>query len=1002
MPEINFFWRRGVQYAKWPGTSYRDENGKIQKKKQIYIGKVLDKDKKIFFNNKYGVCTFDTNTHTIKELEQNLIPQINEEINKTKKELSDLFDFGDIYFLHQFIDSIEYFPVLHSIRYGNMDRIDALLSYYILSKESNRHADQWFRGSFARYLFPKAHLVSQRCSDALLKIGEYNNYKRFISSHISYVLDIIRGKLKVAFDTTGLPNSCSMYITRLSNHFGIKNIECRLALVFELSTGLPIYFEIIEGNIIDKSITERIIKNMEDYDCHIDYILTDAGCITPKMMNRLSSSGIDYMTRLSENYKLHKNTVEENINKLNDLTNTVRYKDRFIVIVEVEVTIGKDEKTCEDIKGYIYLCRDTKQFGIQLFKLQDSKKIKNLTTDEFIDVYSNLGVFSFISTERLSTKDVLPTYYTRLGIEQYIDYAKNYTKMLPVSQHDIDSIRGHLILSFSGSFLITLIKNRLNILDCNYVVLPTKYENNDSLSCNEVSYTEGDEIIIEQESNKIIYKESTSTLFYELRGQKAAINGSVITPSYAIPQARMFYDCFMISIPYKIYIRDNPDGQDCCLDFRNKDNSVTQSTLTKLIIFARRPTVSDEEIRKNRNFKTRQSTSEGDNTSASNQRKRKGKHLRTVEREEYIRSQGKDPNSTEGRKLVKRLRVAEKTVEDAGYPPYSPEGKRILHDLLNGNNDVTSHDGDDNSCIQSRRGRAKTEICKNREEYVISLGIDIESSEGRKLIKQLRNFENVLKSDNIDPYSNEGKCRLNDLLDSTKSEESENYRKLSRSKSTNIIQRENYIKSNDIDPNSEDGRTLIRKLYNIEKRLISDGIDQNSSDWNEVINEFCRLYKECIIENGQDKKEIGTNNRLKSIQTIEREIFLRSEGILHDSHDNRRILNLLRDAEKKIKEEGFHPYSAEGKIKLKEMLKNHIDVTDGRVIKSTQGRPVGSKNHITIEREYIIRSLNIDLDSIDARNMINRLRLIENELRSKGIYPYSEDGKKCIFEKLRK
>ena len=79
----------------------------------------------------------------------------------TGKELSDLFDFRDIYFLHQFLESIEYFSVLHSIRYRNIDRIDALLSYYILSKELNRHADQWFSGSFARYLFPKAHLVSQ-------------------------------------------------------------------------------------------------------------------------------------------------------------------------------------------------------------------------------------------------------------------------------------------------------------------------------------------------------------------------------------------------------------------------------------------------------------------------------------------------------------------------------------------------------------------------------------------------------------------------------------------------------------------------------------------------------------------------------------------------------------------------------------------------------------------------------------------------------------------------
>ena len=71
MRRINFYKSRGQLYAKVPATSYR-EDGKVKKHNDgIYLGRVIDKAKNVFYSSERGIFTYDPVNNTFGTHEHN-------------------------------------------------------------------------------------------------------------------------------------------------------------------------------------------------------------------------------------------------------------------------------------------------------------------------------------------------------------------------------------------------------------------------------------------------------------------------------------------------------------------------------------------------------------------------------------------------------------------------------------------------------------------------------------------------------------------------------------------------------------------------------------------------------------------------------------------------------------------------------------------------------------------------------------------------------------------
>lgn len=81
--------------------------------------------------------------------------------------------------------------------------------------------------------------------------------------------------------------------------------------------------------------------------------------------------------------------------------------------------------------------------------------------DEIDRQMMRLGLFVIVSSEALSTEEVLPLYYTRQQVEQVFDVTKNYVDILPIRVDNEMTFRGHLLLCFIATAILQRLQSAL-------------------------------------------------------------------------------------------------------------------------------------------------------------------------------------------------------------------------------------------------------------------------------------------------------------------------------------------------------------------------------------------------------------------------------------------------------------------------------------------------------------------------------------------------------------
>lgn len=468
---INYIPRNGILYATL--TSSVRINGRVTKSKDsIYLGRVLDKERNIFQTRKDGVFMLNPKTWEKCPPPVDFVPSIK---RKNAKDPELLLDFGDSYFFHEIMDRSGIDKLIEAIGYGNPDSLCGLLLFYMLSRQNNCHAENWWEGNFARVLFPNANLTSQRISDMLETIGTEATYQRFFKAYIPYIHKVSR-KLGfpcktnttacgtaspaaddedvdvpdhegVLIDSTGLPNSVRFPLTAISNHNGTISEEVRLIYVTQRGTGLPLYMRYAPGNIIDASTLVTTMQELKASKIDTKFAILDAGYVTEENLRELQEAKISFLARLPENRKAFKTVMAQHGNSLERRENFVRYRERLLYIKRVKTTV------VQGVEGYVYLGLDLtmrnqiyKQVGIRA-------NADDMPCASVLDALDGAGTFCLVSSRPIAVDKILPLYYTRQDIEQVFDLGKNYGSMLPICTQKEETFRGHLLLTFLATVI---------------------------------------------------------------------------------------------------------------------------------------------------------------------------------------------------------------------------------------------------------------------------------------------------------------------------------------------------------------------------------------------------------------------------------------------------------------------------------------------------------------------------------------------------------------------
>lgn len=411
---------------------------KVIKAQQISLGRVIDLEKHIFQNRKYGVYEYNP--------ENGAITKHDEEAEPLKFHC---VDFGDTYFLNEIMKRLHIDSMIDSLVGIDHESLKALVLFYLECQAPNSSASEWYEGNYASVLFPDARMDDQRISELLKSLGNEETKSSFLKSY--YSNETFQSGTKVIIDSTGIINDVHCSFTTICNHDGKVSTCIRLITVIREEDSKPIYFRMVPGSTLDSSTLKKIIIELGKYGINVSLALLDAGYCTIQNLRRLMSMKIDFITRLDAKMRFYKKLKEEYFEGLDSQENFTRYESRFFYIKVVEDLKFEGEKVCA------YVCRDCTSQAYDLLRMGDKK---NAPDDK--EAYAEMkedGFFILISKTKYRKEEILSRYYLRQKIEQSYDLIKNETNIQPIRNHDEATISGHLLVSFIGQIISQEIQN---------------------------------------------------------------------------------------------------------------------------------------------------------------------------------------------------------------------------------------------------------------------------------------------------------------------------------------------------------------------------------------------------------------------------------------------------------------------------------------------------------------------------------------------------------------
>ena len=499
----------GREYAS-AGRSVRC-GGKVTKE-YIYLGKVLDKEKGVYENRRMGVVGFDPERGVF-------ITPLLEDIPRREPDEKLILDFGDAYFLDMFMRSSGMRDCTDAVGCSVPDSLRSLVAYYILSREAACNAATWYEGSYARILYPYADLDGRRVSEIFRDIGDESKWRSFFSVYMKMVTGGA-DEIKVIIDSSGLPNSTHMDITAINTHYGTTSDEIRLILVVNKDTNMPVFMRYVPGNVTDVFTLIRTMTELKTQGVKCSYALLDSGYCSGKNIAELYDAGIDFMTRLKDR-KLYGDLKEELLPDIERRENFTMYNERQLFVKRTECELAPG------CRGYAYGILDADRKYLENGRKVRRARAEGLGDEEAYDTMAGNGFFVLISNMKIENSRVLPDYYVRQTMEQFIDVGKNYANLLPLRVHSEETFRGHLLISFIASATVQMLMNEMK----------------------EKGRAEG------RGKNKGKVKNKSPAMtsaLMGLRNQKCKVYDDVVLPGEPQAIANRTYRLFGIDVPYAI------------------------------------------------------------------------------------------------------------------------------------------------------------------------------------------------------------------------------------------------------------------------------------------------------------------------------------------------------------------------------------------------------------------------------------------------------------------
>lgn len=403
-------------------TEFWDKKIKRSRQKSRYLGMVIDKKDKIFEKKKINV------------LQEKLI-----------------LDFGDSYALSNFFESQELIKIVKRIFNEYWQELIALITYRLCYPSAMMYANEWINGNYAKLIYPRADISSQRISGFLKWLGDENLERKFFREYLSKFSHSHKG---IIIDGTSLPNQIHMPMTAWGLSGEEIDKQIRFLLVVDKESSNPLYFRALPGNIVDVSTLRNTIMELRKYDVKNSFVYLDAGFFSEDNIKDMYENEINFITRLPAERIIYKQLIKEEARNLETRGNLTRYGKRVLFIKQKEIELFGRKIFAHIVQDPQRKGRETNRLGINLIDEKDDN-------DDFEYDLMSRGIMILISSFAIPKEDIVPAYYIRQTAEKMFGFSKDDLNILPLRVHTEEGLRGFLFLQFLSLILFVQLKKNI-------------------------------------------------------------------------------------------------------------------------------------------------------------------------------------------------------------------------------------------------------------------------------------------------------------------------------------------------------------------------------------------------------------------------------------------------------------------------------------------------------------------------------------------------------------
>ena len=342
------------------------------------------------------------------------------------------------------------------------------------------HIASWYQGTVLSEKYPNLPLSSQYLSNLLVKVGQEAIPFKFFQDLISQ----LASHDTLFYDITSISSytSAIQFFEYGHNRDGRPLPQVNLSLVVDKKRGIPLYYDLYPGSIVDVSTLKNTLEKLKALDVAGSTLILDRGFCSGPNLKALIDHQFQFIMPASRTFTVVKQTLSQLHRTITKSKNLQMFKDKALFAQPVSMTIEG-----VTFKGYGYYsphreqdererfyqklratARYLEQFTLKPYmkpkevferharyfvpylswKVVDGRFVITLKDKAVSQRVNKMGLFILLYEGEFTWDECLSLYRSRDLVERSFDILKNDLDIMPLNIKKRESLCGLLFISF--------------------------------------------------------------------------------------------------------------------------------------------------------------------------------------------------------------------------------------------------------------------------------------------------------------------------------------------------------------------------------------------------------------------------------------------------------------------------------------------------------------------------------------------------------------------------